>query len=203
LEVAVSELRVRADVRLARAGEVVRDLELVERWGPYGDVVIVGSVGIGVVVAPDVDLEVWSAEPRVGDGFAVVRELAELPGVRRVTYLDARDRHERGQYWKVEYEFTPDETWTIDTWVFPGSAAASKGAAMAAAVREALAAPGRAGDRDRILAIKEEAAVLGERAYGYWLYQAVLEAGVDSYAGYKAWLGDRNIYERTSWLPRT
>jgi hypothetical protein len=83
-------------------------------------------------------------------------------------------------------------------WVFArDSRAATRGAALTAAVREALTAQ----TRERILAIKEEAAALGERAYGYWLYQAVLDAGVRSYAEFRAWLGDRNIYERTSWMP--
>ena len=69
---------------------------------------------------------------------------------------------------------------------------------MTAALREALTPE----TRDRILAIKEEAEGLGERARGYWLYQAVLDAGVNNYAEYREWLGDRNIYERTLWMPR-
>ena len=69
---------------------------------------------------------------------------------------------------------------------------------MTAALREALTPE----TRDRILAIKAEAGGLGERARGYWLYQAVLDAGVNNYAEYRAWLGDRNNYERTLWVPR-
>jgi len=191
---AAAERSARAEARSRTAWEIVERLALRERWGRYGDVVVVGSVAIGVVVAPDIDLEVWAAEPPVADGFAVVAGLAEIPEVRRVTYLDARDRHERGQYWKVEYERTPDETWTIDAWVFAGDAKQSSGASVATAVREALTEE----SRDRVLAIKEEAVALGERAYGYWLYQAVLDAGVDSYVGYRDWLGDRNVYERTN-----
>jgi hypothetical protein len=98
------------------AQEVLGELDLVRRWVRYGEVVVVGSVGLELVVAPDIDLEIWSDEPRVTDGFAVLGELAELPRVRRITYLDARDRHERGQYWKLEYERMPDETWTVDMW---------------------------------------------------------------------------------------
>jgi hypothetical protein len=156
---------------------------------------IVGSVGIGVVVAPDIDLEIHSDDPQVADGFTVMGPLAELPKSRRITYLDARDRHERGQYWKLEYELTPDETWTIDMWVLERGA--SSGAPLTAALRDALTPE----LRDRVLAIKEEAVAIGERAYGYWLYQAVLDAGVRDFAEYRTWLGDRNIYDRTGWLP--
>ncbi|GAA1550207.1 hypothetical protein GCM10009804_03510 [Kribbella hippodromi] len=176
------------------ARSLLDELGLVARWSRYGDVTVVGSVGIGVVVAPDIDLEV-RGEVRVADGFAVMAALAELPKVRRITYLDARDRHERGQYWKLEYELTDAVTWTVDTWVFdPG---APGGGALTAAVRDALGVE----ERDVVLMIKEEAAAVGERAPGYWLYQAVLDGGVRSYAEFRGWLGDRNIYERTGWLP--
>ena len=181
--------------RLRAAYGIVRELE---RWGKYGEVVIVGSVGIGVVVPLDIDMEIHSDEPRVALGFAVMAALADLPKARRITYLDARDRHEQGQYWKLEYELTADESWTIDLWVFERASTVASGAALTAALREALTPE----TRDRILAIKEEAEGLGERARGYWLYQAVLDAGVNNYAEYRAWLGDRNIYERTSWMPR-
>ena len=92
----VDDRAARAAGRLRAAYGIVRELELLERWGKYGEVVIVGSVGIGVVVPPDIDLEIHSDEPRVADGFAVMAALAELPKARRITYLDARDRHEQG-----------------------------------------------------------------------------------------------------------
>ncbi|TCC11250.1 hypothetical protein [Kribbella soli] len=183
----------RAEARLQTAHELLRDLDLIERWSTYGEVTVVGSVGIELVVAPDIDLEIRSKEPRVADGFAVMSILAELPQVRRITYLDARDRHERGQYWKLEYE-TADETWTVDMWVFGPDALG--GGPLAEALREVLTPAAR----DTILAIKEEAVTRGERALGYWLYQAVLDAGASSYDEYRDWLGDRNIYERTGWL---
>ncbi|TDO62574.1 hypothetical protein EV651_106189 [Kribbella sp. VKM Ac-2571] len=184
----------RAEARLQTAHELLRDLDLIARWSVYGEVTVVGSVAIGLVVDPDIDLEIRSDEPRVADGFAVMSVLAELPQVRRITYLDARDRHEQGQYWKLEYE-TPDDTWTVDMWVFGPNA--PSGGPFAEALRHHLTPD----TRDTILAIKEEAAGRGERARGYWLYQAVLDGGASSYDEYRAWLGNRNIYERTNWLP--
>lgn len=187
------ERAARADARLQTAHELLRALDLIQRWSAYGEVTVVGSVGIELVVAPDIDLEIRSEEPRVADGFAVMSVLAELPQVRRITYLDARDRHEQGQYWKLEYE-TPDDTWTVDMWVFGPEALG--GGPLTAALQQLLTPA----SRDTILAIKEEAATRGERAYGYWLYQAVLDGGATSYDEYRDWLGDRNVYERTGWL---
>jgi hypothetical protein len=182
----------RAGRRLQVAEDLLEQLDLIGRWSRYGEVEVVGSVGIGLVVQPDVDLEIYCDNPQVADGFAVMQPLAELPKSRRITYLDARDRHERGQYWKLEYEL--DETWTIDMWVFTER---GPGAGLTAALRTTLTDE----SRDSILAIKEEAAERGERAPGYWLYQAVLDAGVTTYDEFRGWLGDRNIYERTAWLP--
>jgi hypothetical protein len=184
----------RAEARLQAAHELLRDLDLIARWSVYGEVTVVGSVAIELVVDPDIDLEIRSEEPRVADGFAVMSVLAELPQVRRITYLDARDRHEEGQYWKLEYE-TPDDTWTVDMWVFGPDAPG--GGPFAEALRHHLTSDAR----DTILAIKEEAAARGERARGYWLYQAVLDGGASTYDEYRDWLGNRNIYERTNWLP--
>jgi hypothetical protein len=183
----------RAEARLHTAHELLRELDLIERWSAYGEVTVVGSVGIELVVAPDIDLEIRSEEPRVADGFAVMSALAELPQVRRITYLDARDRHEQGQYWKLEYE-RPDDTWTVDMWVFGPETIG--GGPLTTALRQHLTPDAR----DTILAIKEEAVARGERALGYWLYQAVLDHGASSYDEYRDWLGDRNIYERTGWL---
>ena len=87
-----------------------------------------------------------------------------------------------------------DETWTIDMWIFDHT---KRGPDFAAAVRDALTDE----TRDRILTIKEEAASQGERAPGYWLYQAVLEANARTYTDFRTWLGTRNIYERTGWMP--
>jgi hypothetical protein len=191
------ERRARSDARLRTARKILTDLELLTRWSKYGEALVVGSVGVGLVVQPDIDIDVFSDEPRVLDGFAVMGPLAELPQTRSVTYLDARDRPEQGQYWKVDYELTADETWTIDIWVFDRDRRTSTATPLAEAVRRALTDE----TSDRILAIKEEAAARGERAYGYWLYQAVMDAGVRSYPQFRAWLGDRNIYERTGWRP--
>lgn len=187
----------RSDRRQRQARQIIHDLDLTGRWGKLGEVFIVGSVEIGVVVNPDIDLEVHCVNPTVADGFAVMASLAELPSVRQILYLDARDGHESGQYWKLEHEFSAT-TWRIDMWVFDAHAPSLANApALSAAIRDALTPT----TRDRVLAIKEEAVARGERAYGYWLYQAVLEHHVPDFDAYKAWLGDRNIYERTGWMP--
>lgn len=168
------------------------------RWSVYGDPVVVGSVALGLVVRPDIDLEIYADSPRTWDGFTIITDLAELPKLRAVRYKDNRDRREAGLYWKLEYELTADQLWTVDMWLFDRSRRAASASPMIEPVLAALTDE----KRDTILAIKEEAAALGSRAHGHWLYRAVLNEGVRSFAAYQAWIGDQDVWERTSWQPK-
>ncbi|WP_020574097.1 hypothetical protein [Actinopolymorpha alba] len=158
---------------------------------------LVGSVGLEVVVRPDIDLEIYTDAPAVRDGFAVVSAMAELPHVRGIRYKDARDQAEQGLYWKLVYELTPDQTWGIDMWMFDRSGSMPSAAPRVAAIRAALTEDAR----DTILAIKEEATARGERANGHWLYRGVLNEGITTYADYLAWLGDQDVWARVDWEP--
>lgn len=199
------ERRARAQSRLAVARRILDDLELLERWKVFGDPVIVGSVGLELVVRPDIDMEIFADVPSVRDGFTVVADVTELPHVSGARYHDFRHRSERGLYWKLLYDADTGtgtgtdagKTWTIDMWVFPRDYDGPSGSSMAAAIRAALTDD----SRDTILAIKEEAAAVGQRAHGHWLYRAVLNEGIRSYADYLAWMGDRDVWERVSWRP--
>ncbi|GAA2760399.1 hypothetical protein [Actinopolymorpha rutila] len=191
------ERAARADARLAQARQVLEELSLLDRWKAVGDPVVVGSVALGLVVRPDVDLEVYADSPSIRDGFGVVAALAELPRVRAMRYKDERDRPPQGLYWKLEYELTPEETWHVDMWLFPRDLADRSSGQLADALTEALTE----NRRDAVLAIKEEAVSQGARAHGYWVYRAVIDVGVVSYTEYLDWLGDRDVWERTNWRP--
>lgn len=66
----------RAEARRLSAWRVLERLDLMRRWTRYGEPFVVGSVALGVVVRPDIDMEIVTDEPRVEDGFAVVAECA-------------------------------------------------------------------------------------------------------------------------------
>src|SRR5262245_6552185 len=96
------------------ARQVLDELDLLDRWRPFSEPILVGSAALDLVVRPDIDIEFLVGELSIRDGFAVMSALAELPKVRSVRYNDARDKPEQGLYWKVLYELTPAETWTLD-----------------------------------------------------------------------------------------
>ena len=51
-----NEILQRAEARQARAEEILEELDLVNRWSPYGRPIVVGSVSHRLVVEPDIDL---------------------------------------------------------------------------------------------------------------------------------------------------
>ena len=186
-----------ADAARATAESILDRLDLLARWSAVGRVEVVGSVALDVVVRPDIDLEIYvdTLEPRAG--FDAIVAIADIAGVRRIRYLDARDLPMNGLYWKVEYE-DGGQNWTIDNWMFagtqPGNSAGATAAIQAAIARDA-------GARATILRIKRSAVERGERAHGRWVYEAVLDHGIDDYSGYLEWLGDRDVWARSAWTP--
>lgn len=188
-------LAARAAERLASAHQILDDLDLLDRWGKHGEVVVVGSVGLELVVRPDIDLEIHSETAGVAEGFALVSAIAEHPSLQGMRYRDFRDSREAGLYWKLEVVHA-DEVWTVDMWLFRGTAHAE-----AKARQERIKRAMTEEHRDTILAIKEEAMAAGTRAHGHWLYRAVLNEGVRTLAEYQEWIGDRDIWERIGWEP--
>jgi hypothetical protein len=186
-----------ADARHARARRILSRLRLVERWHEVGRVHLVGSVPLDVVVRPDIDLEVYVDELRPRPGFAALTPLADLPGVRRIRYTDAREQPIEGLYWKLEV-IEDGESWTIDNWMFTPEHEHDNRAATEA-VAHAIRSRPRA--RATILRIKQEAVAAEERAFGRWLYEAVLTSQVETYEDYVRWMGDRDPFERSVWSP--
>ncbi len=170
-------------------------MDLISRWNVYGDTFIVGSVALDLVVRPDIDLEIFSDTASARDGFTIMRDLADLPKIRGVGFNNDRHAPAAGLYWKLKYELTADQVWTVDMWLFDRPRLPRSATANVEPLRRALTDE----TRDTILAIKEEAAACSSRAHGHWLYRAVLNEGVRTYAEYTAWIGDQDVWERTSW----
>lgn len=185
----------RAAERLAIAHQILDELALLERWGAHGDVVVCGSVGMELVVRPDIDLEIHSETAGVAEGFAIVSAIAELPGVRELRYMDSRDDRGNGLYWKLIYQYQ-DERWTIDNWLFRSTSGDATRQRMER-IKRAMTGE----QRDTILAIKEAGLAVGIRAHGHWLYRAVLNEGIRTLGEYQEWIGDQDVWERVTWEP--
>ena len=147
---------------------------------------MVGSVALGVVVRPDIDMEIVTDEPRVEDGFAVVAECDRLPGVLRGRYrnelVNGDPTLPAGLYWKLDYQADDGHVWTIDMWLLDRDAP-----------RRGLDATTRLGPlltddrRALVLAIKEAAVANDRRVSGLAVCQAVVYDDVGSLQEFDRW----------------
>ena len=189
----------RADGWLAEAQKMIEALDLVGRWSAVGRPLVVGSVAYGLVVEPDIDMEIYMPQPSVAAGFSVATQLALVPGVRRVRFANELDGPDQGLYFQVRYRDPRAEgatEWKVDMWLLADSYAGPRSSALVEPMRRALDLEKRAA----ILRIKE--AKLGrEEVHGIDVYRAVLEGGVRTPDEYDAWLAEHGAAGLTSWRP--
>ncbi len=76
----------RAEQRSQCAHHILSQLQLFERWRAFGTPTLVGAVAYGLAIAPDIDLEIDCDEPRIEDGFVVLRDCALHPNVRNARF---------------------------------------------------------------------------------------------------------------------
>jgi hypothetical protein len=177
-----SDLQRRAARRRQAAMGILQDLGLIARWAAHGTVHLVGSVALGLVVEPDIDLEIYSAAPDIGKGFTVLAPLAAFPGMRRARFTNTLGTADPGLYFQLQYE-QGDQTWKIDMWYLAEDYPGPRGCELTGPLLSVLTPV----TRDRILAIKEAARERGEQVQGIRVYQAVLDGGITDYAGFQAW----------------
>ena len=187
----------RAAALRERALRVIGGLGLMERWSRIGRPVLVGSVRFGLMANTNIDLEVYVPEPRVRDGFGVIAELAERPGIRRIQYLNVMGTDDPGLYWRVDCE-DGGELWDIDIWLVPDDHPhAGLAGRFASAMERALTEE----TRDAILALKA-ARPPGSKIRGIDVYRAVLAGNVRTDRDFQVWLADHSVSDGIEeWMP--
>ncbi|MGW5364823.1 hypothetical protein [Actinopolymorpha pittospori] len=160
----------RAEQRVRDAHQVLAELGLLDRWRRYGDPVLCGSVAYGLVVEPDIDLEVFTDEPSIDDGFELLHEIAKVPGVARCAFTNGLAGPDQGLYWRIVYD-REGVRWNVDNWLLgrdhPGPLSTWLVEPMLAALTPTT--------REAVLEIKEAAYERSEPVQGIWVYRAVLE----------------------------
>ena len=180
-----------------RGWEVVRRLGLLERWSRVGKPVLVGSLRFGLMCRHNLDLEIYAERPQVADGFAVVGELAQQPGVLRVQYFNALDTPDQGLYWRVDYKDEQGDIWDIDNWLVAHD---HPNAGLADGLATALEAKLTPAQRLAILTIKD-AQDRTNKARGVDIYKAVLTGGVATPQEFEYWRLANPPAEIELWRP--
>jgi len=187
----------RADQRRGRALEVVQELGLVDKWSTFGRPVIVGAVRMGLVVDLDIDMEVYSDDPKIEHGFQVMSQVALLPGVWKISFSNELEGPDQGLYWQIRYRDRVGEVWKVDCWLLGED---HPDAHWAEGFSDAMQKVLTDGTRGAILRIKES--LLGRtKARGIDICRAVMEDGVRTPHEFTKWMGDHDTSGITHWLP--
>ena len=193
----MDDVLLRAEKRRERALSIVGRLDLLPKWSCCGSPIIVGAIRYGLVVALDIDVEIYSDNPSIGQGFEVMSRIASLPGVWQVRFSNELDGPDQGLYWRIRYRDEAGDVWKVDNWLLshdhPHAHWAER---FAEAMQKALADE----TRRAILEIKE--ALLGEADIrGIDVYRAVLEGGVRSLSEFRHWMDEHRPSGIVLWLP--
>lgn len=188
----------RAAERQIIAQLILGELDLVQRWSQYGQTAVIGAVAYGLVVAPDIDMEIFCRELNIEDGFEILRLCALHPNVTRIRFWNALGPPHFGLYWQVRYSYD-DLEWKIDMWSMEDTYDGPCGTRMVDAMKKALTPE----KRQSILKLKEEALLdEGVKIPSIQIYRAVIEDGVSEYQALKTWEKDNQLSGVvTDWLP--
>ncbi len=193
------DLIARASELQEQAHGVIRLLQLRERWSELGEVTFSGSSRFGLMVAPNIDMEVYADRPRPSAGFQVIAGIAEIPGVRRVRFKNQLDDPEDpGLYWYIQYRDRLGQDWSIDTWLIP-----SDHPLAMHTDRFAEAMCQRLDDdlRRTILQIKHESRCRNADTRSIEIYKAVLRDGIGTYDAFERWLEQNPPRKLEDWMP--
>lgn len=168
-----------------------------ERWADVGRPVLVGAAAYGLLVARDIDIEIYCESPTVDPGFALVSELARRLGVWKVRFSNELDGPDRGLYWQLRLRGAETEVWKVDMWLLGHDHPGPRSADLVEPMRNALTDESRA----TILGIKE--ALLDQpEVHSIEIYEAVLDGGARTVAEFRAWRSEHEPDGLTSWRPR-
>ncbi|MCG8349038.1 MAG: hypothetical protein MI924_14805 [Chloroflexales bacterium] len=190
----------RAQHRLQVARHILAQLHLMERWSAFGSPVLVGAAAYGLVVAPDIDVEIFCDKPTTEDGFDVLRTCALHPQIRKARFANELHGPDTGLYWQLRYVHDDGQEWKIDMWSLRHDHPGPYAAALVEPMKQALTDHARRA----ILALKEQKLRDPTLQCGsIHIYRAVLDDGIRDVEQFKAWLEQNQIDGLTTWQPRT
>jgi hypothetical protein len=197
----VKDILIRAKVRQEIAERILDELDLVDRWSRYGRCNVVGAVAYGLVVKPDIDLEIFCpATPKIEDGFDVIGECALHPNVKKVRFWNALGPPHHGLYWQIVYDHA-GQAWKIDMWAMAESYAEPCGSRLTEPMLRALS------DESWRVILRLKEAVMADASLecpSIQIYRAVLDNSVSTLDELREWLPVHPLTGVvTDWKPRS
>jgi len=190
----------RTTVRLSTAQAILAELQLIERWKKFGNPIVVGAVAYDLVVAPDIDMEIFCEAPSIEDGFEMLQSCALHPRVRKARFANELHGPDQGLYWQLRYLTEDEQIWKIDMWSLSYDHPGPYAAALVDPMRQALTDE----TRQAILLIKEQVLLDPTIQCGSInIYRAVLDDGVRDVEQYRMWLEHHQASGLLTWKPTT
>lgn len=189
------ELLRRQARRQRDAHALLNRLGVVRRWEEFGTPVLCGAVSYGLMVALDIDVEIYG-EPRVDVGFALVSAWAEDSAVRKVSFINDLDGPDGGLGWALHY-CHGDAWWRVEVWLLPNDYDGPRSADLVVPMRLALDARARCA----VLRIKEALVRDGTAYRSIDIYRAVLDHGIMNVTDYLSWCAVNESEGLLPWRP--
>lgn len=102
-----------------QAGAILKELDLKNILGKHGEVQIVGSLALGLMVWEDIDIDVIvEKKVNIEEYFQTIRALFRHPHINDIRMIDNRTNHENDRptsmYIGVHYKKEKQKKWKID-----------------------------------------------------------------------------------------
>lgn len=188
----------RAFHKKQQAEKILRELQLIEKWNEIGDCFVVGATAYDLIVTPDIDLETFCEEINPA---RIMKELAVLlgnPNVLELKYYDYSKSDFNGHYFKLVYQ-VQEVHWTIDMWLFSNNREGALSRDIVPFMKETLTME----TREIILDIKEALMKKKQDFSSVFIYQAVLEFGVNNVNDFLEWTITHNTKVPYHWRPKS
>ena len=179
----------------AEARAVEADLGLQKLLATIGEVNLVGSAALGLMVRRDLDLTVVCAKLALEPVTATVAALAAHPRVHTITFRNdsgqwkINPNYPDGLYLGISYRSQANHDWTLDIW-FVDEPQRQPDLAHVRSIPRKLTPE----TRSAILLIKSAWATrpeYGKTVRGFDIYSAVLNDGVRTLEAFDGWLSER------------
>lgn len=186
----------RAMQKKQQASAILEELQLFEKWCAVGDCYIVGATAYDLIVTPDIDIETFCDNPEPSKIMIQLASLICHPNIVELKYHDYMQTDFQGHYFKLIYVKDKIE-WTIDMWLFANDRQGALSRDLVPYMTTYLTAK----NREIILNIKEAVLQQELNFSSVFIYQAVMDFGVQTIDEFLIWTKTHSTTVPFHWQP--
>jgi len=186
----------RERLRRHTAIEIIDELDVLGHWARFGEPRIVGAMAYQLMVAHDIDVEIFGPLD-TDSGFSIVAHWAKNPAVKKVLFMNALDGEDSGLGWEVSFLHSTG-TWKLQMWLLPADHEGSRAVDFIEPIKAALTMESRCA----VLRIKEALLAEGLSYRSLDVYRAAIDGGICDIQEYLQWCEHSGSEDLIAWRPR-